>query len=118
MRNLLDQDEQSGEPEPKAPGPSATGLGLFDDPAEKNENEPYVLSDAPRESQAEVFRKSGLAWSAGVAMFSSIVFMLVLGWGADLLFGTSPWGLVVGIVIGSLIGFVQLFRISSQIFQK
>ena len=43
--------------------------------------------------------------------------MLVLGWGADLLFGSSPWGMVCGIVIGSLIGFIQFFRLSSQIFK-
>jgi F0F1-type ATP synthase assembly protein I len=44
--------------------------------------------------------------------------MLILGWGADLLLGSAPWGVVVGIVLGSVIGFVQLFRISSQIFKK
>ena len=42
--------------------------------------------------------------------------MLFLGWGADLLLGSSPWGLVGGIVLGAVIGFVQFFRITSQIF--
>jgi len=44
--------------------------------------------------------------------------MLVIGWGADLLFASSPWGIVVGIALGALIGFFQFFRITSQIFKK
>jgi F0F1-type ATP synthase assembly protein I len=32
--------------------------------------------------------------------------------------GSSPWGIVAGIVLGSLIGFVQFFRITSQIFKN
>ena len=59
-----------------------------------------------------------MAWSAGIAFFAAVVFMLILGWGADLLLGTSPWGIVGGIVLGSIIGFVQFFRITSQIFKK
>ena len=66
----------------------------------------------------ETARKSGLAFSAGIAFFGSIVFMLLLGWFADLLLGSSPWGIVAGIVLGSIIGFVQFFRITSQIFGK
>ncbi len=65
----------------------------------------------------ENIRRSGLAWSAGVIFFGSVAFMLFVGWGADLLFGSSPWGLVLGIVLGSVIGFIQFFRISSQIYQ-
>lgn len=69
------------------------------------------------EPVAETFRKSSLAWSAGIALFGSVVFMLVLGWFADLLLGSSPWGIVTGIVVGSLIGFLQFFRITSQILR-
>ena len=43
--------------------------------------------------------------------------MLFLGWIADLLFGSSPFGIVAGVVIGSAIGFIQFFRISKQIFE-
>jgi F0F1-type ATP synthase assembly protein I len=68
------------------------------------------------ESTEEGVRKSGLAWSAGIVFFGAIVFMLFLGWGADLLMGSSPWGIVGGIVLGSVIGFIQFFRITSQIF--
>lgn len=67
-------------------------------------------------SEEESVRRSGLAYSAGITLFASVFFMLFLGWGADLLFGSSPWGLVGGIVLGAIIGFVQFFRITSQIF--
>ncbi|PYS88846.1 MAG: hypothetical protein DMF62_08680, partial [Acidobacteria bacterium] len=53
----------------------------------------------------------------GIAFFASVVFMLVIGWGADLLLGSAPWGIVGGIVLGSVIGFVQFFRITSRIFK-
>lgn len=70
------------------------------------------------ETDGEVIRNTGLAWSAGIIFFGSVVFMMFIGWGADLMLGTSPWGLVGGVILGSLIGFVQFFRISAQIFRK
>jgi F0F1-type ATP synthase assembly protein I len=70
------------------------------------------------DSLAETTRKSGLAWSAGIVFFGSVAFMLFLGWIADLVLGSSPWGIVGGVVLGSLIGFLQFFRITSQIFQQ
>ncbi len=74
---------------------------------------PYVPA-----TQTETIRRSGLAWSAGIAFFGSVVFTLFLGWIADLLLGTSPWGLVGGIILGSIIAFLQFFRITSQIFPR
>lgn len=70
------------------------------------------------ETESETARKSGLAYSAGVVFFGSVAFMLFLGWGADLLLGSSPWGVVAGVVIGSIIGFTQFFRLTSRIFAK
>lgn len=80
----------------------------------KPEQKPIVVS-TPTESTGETMRKTGLAWSAAIVFFGSVVFMLILGWFADLLFGSSPWGIVVGIVFGSIIGFMQFFRITSRI---
>ena len=101
--------------------------GLFDD--EKNEaavdesavepsapKEPYILADYSPPSTAENVRRVGLAWSAGVVFGGSIIFMAVLGWLVDLLVGTSPWGIVGGVVLGSIVGFMQFFRLSRQIF--
>jgi F0F1-type ATP synthase assembly protein I len=66
----------------------------------------------------ETAKGSGMAFSAGIVFFSSVVFMLFLGWIADLLIGSSPWGLVGGIVLGSIIGLVQFVRITSRIFNS
>lgn len=103
-----------------------TGLGLKDEeepektdawPDEQPRQEPVFVPVAyAPPSEEESVRRSGLAYSAGITFFGSVVFMLFLGWGADLLFGSSPWGLVGGIVLGAIIGFVQFFRITSQIF--
>jgi len=101
---------------------------LFDD--EKNDpddgqsddqtaqDEPFILSYQQPQSAEETIRQTGLAYSIGVAFVIAIGFMLFLGWLADVLLGSSPWGIVGGIILGSIIGFVQLFRISSQIFKK
>ena len=89
---------------------------------ERWEEEPVEYIEYQPEYQAEsadeTVRRGGLAWSAGIVFFSSIVFMLFIGWGADRLLGSSPWGIVGGIVIGSILGFIQFFRISSQIFNS
>jgi F0F1-type ATP synthase assembly protein I len=93
--------------------------GIFDEDDEpKPELEMIRPVDYEPESAGENARRSGLAYSAGIVFFGSVAFMLLLGWGADLLLGSSPWGLVVGIVLGSIIGFAQFFRITSRIFKS
>lgn len=97
---------------------------LFDEPEPDDQNaeslrspdDNFVATPFEPDSADETFRRTGLAWSAGIVFFGSVVFMLGLGWLADLVFGSTPWGLVGGIVLGSGIGFYQFFRISSQIF--
>lgn len=83
------------------------------------ENEPTFFQTTPKPgSFAETARKSGLAMSAAITLFASVVFLLIIGWFADLLLGTTPWGKVGGIVLGSIIGFFQFFRMTSQILKN
>src|SRR4051812_23636517 len=70
------------------------------------------------ETSAESARNMGLGYAAGITFFATIAFMLFIGWGADLLLGTKPWGMVGGIVLGSVIAFIQFFRITSRIYDK
>lgn len=114
IKDLLESD--APEPETsKSADPVVTSL--FDDSPIPTEDQ-FVISENKPQSMAETVRQSGLAYSAAIALFASVVFMLLIGWGADLLLGSSPWGIVIGIAIGALIGFVQFFRITSQIFKK
>jgi len=80
------------------------------------EDAPVDMVDYQPETADETARQGGLAWSAGIVFFSSVAFMLLIGWIADWLFQTSPWGIVGGIILGSIIGFIQFFRIASRIF--
>lgn len=104
-------------PPPSEPAPIiAEPSAYLEDPRP----EPEIFAQTPYrpETRDETIRNTGLAWSAGIIFFGSVVFMFIIGWGFDLLFGSSPYGMAGGIVLGSLIGFVQFFRISSQIFRK
>lgn len=125
MNSLLDKNE----PENKDDARSGAGVipifddavvSIIDDSPEdpEKEKEPFVLSEAPSLSLAETTRAGGLAYSAALALFGAVLFMLLIGWGADLLLGSSPWGIVVGIVVGAAIGFFQFFRITGSIFKK
>ena len=84
----------------------------------QTENEIFSQTEAKPLTTAETIRQSGMAWSAAVGLCGSVVFMLILGWFFDVLTGASPLGLVGGIIIGSIIGFYQFFRVTSQIFKK
>jgi Uncharacterized protein conserved in bacteria len=80
----------------------------------------FFQTEEPRQSllSAETLRQSGLAWSAAVGLFASVLFMLILGWIVQVLTDTSPYGIIGGIIIGAAIGFYQFFRVTSQIFKK
>lgn len=126
MNSLFDENE-SKPGSAHTSNPVTHAIPLFDPPVvsildetagEASEVEPFVLSEAKPLTTAETVRSSGLAWSAAIALFGAVLIMLIIGWGADLLFGSSPWGIVIGIVLGAGIGFLQFFRITGEIFKK
>lgn len=121
IKNLLDDNDQSpgSAPEPvRSTRPVVQGIfDSIDEPTD-NPDVPFTHSQNSSLTSPDSVRRAGLAWSIGIAFFSAVIFMLILGWGADLLFGSSPWGVVSGIVLGSLIGFYQLFRLSAQMLRK
>ena len=124
IKNLFSDDDpgpdETRETKPDGGGTTSGNqvLGLFEDERRDDSDEKFVISEAQPESMAETVRRSGLAYSAGIAFVAAVVFMLILGWGFDLLIGSTPFGVIAGIVLGSIIGFIQLFRITSQIFKK
>ena len=67
-----------------------------------------------REEQ-EANRKSGMAYAAALALFASVAALCALGWLADRWFGTAPWLLAAGLVIGAAVGFYQFIRLTSRL---
>lgn len=80
--------------------------------------EEFFQPPTEKESPAETARKTGLAFSAGITLFGSVIALAVVGYLADRFFDSSPKGLIIGIVLGAIVGFVQFFRLTSQILKK
>jgi len=85
---------------------------------ESNKEAEFFQPSAEKETPAETARKTGLALSAGITLFGAVVFMMVVGYLIDRFFDSSPKGLIGGIIFGSVIGFIQFFRLTSQILKK
>jgi ATP synthase protein I len=60
-------------------------------------------------------RKSGIAYAAALALFSSVISLCGAGWLLDRWLGTKPWLLVFGIVLGAIAGFYQFVRLTSKL---
>lgn len=67
------------------------------------------------ENIGETNRQSGLAYAAGLVFFTSVVTLLGAGYLLDLWLKSSPWGLVGGIVLGSVVGLYQFVKITNRI---
>ena len=68
-----------------------------------------------KSENGETNRKSGLAYAAAFTLFGCVAALTVIGWLADRWFGTKPWLLVTGIVLGAIVGFYQFVRLTSQL---
>ena len=69
------------------------------------------------EAEGETVRKSGLAYAAAFTLFSTVAVLLGAGYLLDGWLDSSPWGIVGGIVLGSVVGFYQFVRITSRIYK-
>lgn len=65
--------------------------------------------------QEETNRKSGIAYAAAIALFASVATLTGIGWLVDRWLGTSPWLLVVGLVLGAAAGFYEFVRLTSKL---
>ncbi len=55
-------------------------------------------------------QKSGPAASASYSLIGAIVFLGGLGYAFDSWRGSSPWGLVIGLLLGLVVGFYELAK--------
>jgi len=61
-------------------------------------------------------RKAGIAYAAGIVLFTSVAAFCGAGWLVDKWFGIEPWGLAIGIVLGSAAGLFEFVRLSSKTY--
>lgn len=105
--------ERDGEPTPPAPERSAKENEL----SERLRNLDREL-DERRASRAEQIRSSpepsrsgyGLAVRLGADFVAGILVGGAIGWGIDRLFGTTPWGLLVFLLLGFAAGVLTMLR--------
>ena len=69
-----------------------------------------------KKEDQEENRKAGFAYAAGIALFASVVAFCAAGWMVDKWFNTAPWGLIIGIVLGSAAGLFEFVRFSSKTY--
>ena len=70
----------------------------------------------PSKPDADENRKTGLAYAAGLTLFASVAAFTGAGWMLDKWFGTQPWCLAAGIVLGSGVGLFEFVRLSSRTY--
>jgi ATP synthase protein I len=64
--------------------------------------------------EKNAIRKSGFAYAAVFSMLASIISLLFVGWLLDRWLATSPWLVVTGIILGTVVGFYEFIRIMSK----
>lgn len=73
-----------------------------------------MAGDEPREGQGEQiassYRKAGPFLDASWQLVGAVGLWTLVGWWLDKKFGTGPWLLVVGAVLGMGLGFYLFFR--------
>lgn len=67
------------------------------------------------DEEQSVNQKSSIAYAAAISLFLSVATLLGLGLLLDRWLGTTPWLLVAGIVLGSVVGLYQFVRLTSRI---
>lgn len=74
---------------------------------------PRVPKEAPSGDKNPKFTPQselGFAYRVGTEFISGIFVGLLLGYAIDHVFGTTPWGLVVMVILGAAAGILNIFR--------
>jgi F0F1-type ATP synthase assembly protein I len=73
-------------------------------------NEPKSSLERSTKALQENITRAAPAMAASYALVGAIFLFAALGYAADRWWGTSPWFLVAGLVLGVVIGFYELIK--------
>jgi ATP synthase protein I len=74
------------------------------------------MPETQKQKEEQEKEKAGVAYAAGISLFAIVAGCTGIGWLADRWFGTQPWLLVVGIVLGSAAGLFEFVRLSNKTY--
>jgi ATP synthase protein I len=76
-------------------------------------------NDGPAEEAADASRQEGMsgmarAYRLAAEFVAAILVGLGLGWGVDQLFGTTPWGMIILLLLGFAAGVLNVVRAAAE----
>lgn len=74
-----------------------------------SKDQPFSYSKTAKSLQDNASR-AGSAAAVSYALIGAIVLFGGLGYGFDVWRGTSPWGALVGLLLGVVVGFYELIK--------
>jgi F0F1-type ATP synthase assembly protein I len=74
-----------------------------------SKDRPFSYSKTARSLQENASR-AGTAASASYTLIGAIILLGGLGYGFDLWRGTSPWGVFIGLMLGTVVGLYELYK--------
>jgi len=75
-----------------------------------NDNNDAFFARSMRQMQDNM-RRAGPAVAAGYTLLGAIIMLGGIGYAVDAWRGTSPWFLLTGLLLGLIIGFVELAKV-------
>mgnify|MGYP003598461149 CR=1 FL=1 len=82
---------------------------------------PRRLKEDPNDELSPLAKQTRAAtpWLNAVWQFiGSVIFLVLVGYGVDGWLGTTPWGLAVGGLVGSAVGFYAFMRSVNRLFAQ
>jgi F0F1-type ATP synthase assembly protein I len=76
-------------------------------------NRPFLFGKSARSLQENVTR-AGPAAAASYTLIGAIILLGGIGYAVDAWQGTAPWGLVIGLLVGVVVGFYELVTMTRQ----
>ena len=78
-----------------------------------NPNRPFQFGKSAKSLQENVTR-AGPAAAASYTLIGAIILLGGIGYAVDKWQGTAPWGLIIGLLLGVVVGFYELVTMTKQ----
>jgi len=116
MSDRTGRSDQRPEPQPSVDDAGLSGR-LRDLDRRLDESRAEHVARVPKEPQ-ERPQGAAMALRLGADFVAGVVVGAAIGWGIDRLFGVSPWGLIVFVLLGFAAGVLTVLRTAGLIAKR